>query len=126
MDIEFHDHVVGLLAARAGFPTEEAALIAHASQSVDDNGRILAVTNGSGETVYAHYISQTLNILQPKRTLMRIYPIFHFPPGEPLTPAAQRADGKMHVLNTTPDSPLAQHMLEDALGSPTGMGLSQH
>lgn len=118
MDIEFHYHVVGLLAAQAGFDPGEAALIAHASQLVDDNGRILTVTNAQGETVYANYISQTMNILQPKRTLMRIYPIFHFLPGDPQTATARRADGKMHVLNTTPDSALARQVLEDALGSP--------
>lgn len=119
MDIEFHYHVVGLLAVRAGFAPEVAALIAHASQSVDDNSRILAVTGAHGETVYANYISQTLNILQPKHTLMRIYPLFHFVPGDPLAATARRADGKMHLLNTTPDSPLARRLLEDALGSPT-------
>lgn len=118
MDIEFHYHVIGLLAVRAGYAPEEARLIAHASQQVDDNDTILDIRTKDGTRLYSNYISQTMNILQPKQTLMRIYPIFHFLPGDPQATSACRHDGKMHVLNTTPGSPLAHAVLQAAFEAP--------
>jgi hypothetical protein len=117
MDIEFHYHITGILARRAGFSEEDAAVIAYASQHVDDNDTIFEITDTAGQVVYSNYISQTMDILKPKQQLMRIYPIFHFLPGDPLAVSAQRCDGKMHILNTTPNGALAKELFADALAS---------
>jgi len=116
MDTEFHYWVTGIVAWRAGFRPQEAATIAYASQFVDDNDVQMMVADPAGGAEYEGYISQTLDITKPMRELMRIYPIFHFLPGE-LSAASWRRDGKMHKLNVTPDSPLANRFMEAALQS---------
>jgi hypothetical protein len=118
MDIEFHYHITGLLAHAAGFTPEEAAVIATASQYVDDNDRIFEIwpeKDPGPEPDYRNYISQTMNILKPGETLMRIYSAFHFAPGDHDAISARRRDGKMHLMNTTPDGPLANRWIDDAL-----------
>ncbi len=115
MDIEFHYWMTGLIALRAGFTTEEAKTIAYASEYVDENDVCLTIRDKSGHRPdYHNFISQTMNILKPRRELMRIYPIFHFIPGEPDAVSARRRDGCMHLLNTTPDSGNANAMMEAA------------
>jgi hypothetical protein len=116
MDKEFHYHITGLIARRAGFSEKDAVTIAHAAQLVDDND-FLCVIHGRDHTEsepYEVYISQTMDILKPKRDLMRIYPIFHFLPGDPLAPSARRSDGKMHILTTTPGNALARKVMKAA------------
>ena len=108
MDIEFHYYMTYLTAARAGFAPSDAEIIAYSSQYVDDNSQVLHIERGK-PTAYHNYITQTLNILKPKHELMRIYPIFHFIPGDPLSPTAQRKDGRQHSLNTTQHRPVNHH-----------------
>ena len=60
-----------------------------------------------------------MNILKPKAKLIRIYPIFHFIPGDPRAPTAWRKDGGMHWLNTTPNSKNANMLMDAALASKT-------
>jgi len=117
MDIEFHYWMNGIIAKHAGFPEDEARTIAYSSQYVDDNDIALSVLNKSTGKKYRNFISQTMNILKPKDQLMRIYPLFHFVPGDPGSPFARRRDGKMHVLNTTPDSEAAHEFLNEAFKS---------
>lgn len=114
MDIEFHYHITGIIANRAGFTDDEAQIIAHACQLVDDNDSLGNIYCSESDDVYEIYISQTMDILKPKRELMRIYPIFHFLPGNPMAPSARRADGKMHILMTTPGNALAYNVMADA------------
>jgi len=114
MDIEFHYWMTGIIAKEAGFSNDEAYIIAYSSQYVDNNDVCFTIKDKSTNAAYNNFISQTMNILKPKDTLMRIYPIFHFVPGNPLAPNALRRDGKMHILNTTPDSELANTFLGDA------------
>lgn len=127
MDHEFHYSITYLIAARAGFPPEQALTIAHACQFVDDNDMIFEVDKGR-PSAFRNYISQTMNILKPEVKLMRIYPVFHFLPGDPLLRSAARKDGMMHWLNCTPDSKNAQAMLGAALdtGDPYRMGIALH
>jgi len=115
MDIEFHYHIIYLIAARAGFNTTDAYLIAYSSQFVDDNTIIYEINPGKSE-YYKNYISQTYNILKPRRKLFRIYPLFHFVPGDLLN-GDPRKDGKLHQLNTTPDSVNSRKILRAALRS---------
>ena len=112
MDFEFHYYITGIIAHKAGFTEEETQIIAYASQFVDDNTVIYDVEG------YLNYISQTVDILKPKKTLIRIYPIFHFIPGNPMANSARRKDGKMHILNTIPDSKLSQKVMSMAFKSP--------
>ena len=116
MDTEFHYWLTGLLAKKAGFGDDEASTIAYASEFVDENDVLFHIKNKSGGE-YSNYISQTMNILKPKNRLLRIYPIFHFIPGEPSALSARRKDGKMHLLNTTPNSDNANEMIEAAFKS---------
>ncbi|GAB6096752.1 hypothetical protein JCM14469_30050 [Desulfatiferula olefinivorans] len=114
MDKEFHYHITGIIARRAGFSEEDAVTIAHAAQLVDDNDFLCVIEAKDQAEPYEVYISQTMDILKPKRDLMRIYPIFHFLPGDPLAPSARRSDGKMHILTTTPGNALARKVMKAA------------
>ena len=116
MDIEFHYYMTYLIAVRAGMPAADAQSLAYASQYVDDNDMILEVDKGKA-SAYRNYISQTMNILKPKKKLFRIYPLFHFIPGDPKSKTAFRKDGKMHWLNTTPNSKNANLLFDAAIRS---------
>lgn len=116
MDVEFHYYMTYLIAAKAGFGPEDALILANSCQGVDDNDMILEVDKGEA-TAYRNYISQTMNILKPKAKLFRIYPLFHFIPGDPKSPTAWRKDGKMHWLNTTPNSENARKIFDAALAT---------
>ncbi len=115
MDIEFHYWITGIIANRARFTDEDAQVIAYSCQYTDDNDEIRTVKDPGTKEEYSNYISQTMDILKPKRTLMRIYPVFHFLPGDPSAVSARRRDGKMHVLVTTPDNERAGTVLSSAL-----------
>lgn len=117
MDKEFHYYITGILAWKAGFSEEESSIIAYSSQLVDDNSNIFTIES------YSNYISQTKNILKPRKTLMRIYSTFHFIPGDPMAESARRKDGKMHLLNTTPNSKLSQEVMYKAFNSSEGLRL---
>ncbi|MEJ2669088.1 MAG: hypothetical protein P8077_02100 [Gammaproteobacteria bacterium] len=115
MDIEFHYYITAYLAHKAGFSQTDAQVLAYASQYVDENDVCFHIVHRSSEQIYRNFISQTMNILKPKQALMRIYPIFHFVPGEPDAPTARRSDGKRHVLNTTPNSENANELMHQAI-----------
>jgi len=118
MDIEFHYWMTGLIAHRAGFTREESKIIAYCSQYIDDNDVCLSIQDKKKkEKPYGNFISQTMNILKPKDQLMRIYPMFHFVPGDPGATSARRRDGKMHLLNTTPNSEFANELMSIAFKS---------
>jgi len=116
MNIEFHYYITYLVAARAGLGADDAATLAHACQYVDDNDMKFEIDKGEA-SAYRNYISQTMNILKPRKTLMRIYPLFHFVPGDPQSEMVQRKDGTMHWLNTTPGSKNAERILDEALAT---------
>lgn len=131
MDTEFHYYIVGIIAHGAGFSEDEAKIIATASEMVDENDTCLEIEDRSNGEKYNNYISQTMNILKPKHTLMRIYPVFHFVPGNPLDDRARRKDGKMHLLNTTPDNEIANTMMDEAFKAtedmrPYRIGIATH
>ncbi|PTV94073.1 hypothetical protein C8C76_1342 [Halanaerobium saccharolyticum] len=116
MNIEFHYYMTYLITVRAGFKPAEAEIIAYSSQYIDDNDLIYNIDQNSNHA-YSNYISQTKNITRPKKNLFRIYPVFHFIPGDPLADSARRRDGKLHLLNTTPDSKNARQVLKLGLSS---------
>ncbi len=116
-----------LIATKAGLDTQSARVLAHSSQFIDDNDIIFEVDKGRG-SAYRNYISQTMNILKPKEKLLRIYPIFHFIPGDPQAKTAWRKDGKMHWLCTTPNSANANDSIDAAIrsGSLHRIGIATH
>ncbi|MBU1055980.1 MAG: hypothetical protein KKC46_19455 [Proteobacteria bacterium] len=114
MDTEFHYYITGIIADAAGFKQEEAKTIATAAEYVDENDICLKIIDRKKNETYENYISQTMNILKPKHTLLRIYPVFHFVPGEPMHSKAARRDGKMHWLNTTPNNEIANKGMDEA------------
>ena len=118
MNTEFHYWITGLIAKQAGFDDDESRIIAYSSQFVDDNDDELPVFDEENDVVpsYKNLITQTMNILLPRRDIMKIYPLFHFIPGDQ-DKAAPRKDGKTHCLNTTPDSSYAQKILAYAVQS---------
>lgn len=126
MDIEFHYYMTYLIAARAGYAPGDATIIAHAAQSVDDNHIPVRLVDEVG-VGYENCISQTMDILRPHEDSL-IYPIFHFIPGDPKATSAKRQDGVEHPMVTTPDSALANAMIDAALRSKNlyRIGVSAH
>ena len=116
MDIEFHYYMTYLVATKAGIDQNSARVLAHSSQFIDDNDIVFEVDKGKASAC-RNYISQTMNILKPKHSLLRIYPIFHFIPGDPWSNTAWRKDGKMHWLCTTPNSSNANSIMDAAIRS---------
>ncbi|MBF8984064.1 hypothetical protein IZY60_10995 [Lutibacter sp. B2] len=127
MNVEFHYYITYLIAARAGFDPKEASIIAYASQYVDDNYRAFEISKGT-PNAYNNYISQTMNILKPKKELFLIYLLFHFIPGDPMSEGAKRRDGTSHMLNTTPNSKNANDLFDSALTSKNSyrIGIATH
>ena len=126
MDIEFHYYMTYLIAAKAGYSASDSTTIAHAAQSVDDNHIPVRLVDDGGIS-YENSISQTMDILRPHEDSL-IYPIFHFIPGDPKAPSARRKDSIEHPMVTTPNSELANQMLDAALRSKDlyRIGVSAH
>ena len=118
MDIEFHYYITAFLAKEAGFSKKESEVIGYCAQYIDDNDIIYKVKNKANGEIYKNYISQTFNILKPKKQLMRIYPIFHFVPGNPNAKTAKRKDNRIDLLNTTPNSEYANNIIDNAFKTP--------
>lgn len=116
MDSEFHYFATGIIAHAAGFSREDARTIAHACQYTDDNDMTITVKDRSEQREpFVSTISQTMDITRPRLERLHIYPAFHFIPGDYDGPSTDRRDGKLHLLNTTPDSVLAREQLQAAL-----------
>ena len=116
MDVEFHYYITYLIAAKAGFSGEEARIVAYSAQYIDDNNESYLVDKGR-DTEFQVQISQTMNIFKPEEDQLRVYPVFHFIPGDPNADSAIRVDGQVHDLNTTPNSANAQAIFKMALDS---------
>lgn len=127
MNIEFHYYMIYYLAKKAGFSSDDAYVIAYSSQHTDDN-RTRYKVKIDDENTYSNYMSQTMNIKKPMETLMRVYLCFHFLPGDYETSSAYRRDGKLHLLNTTPNSENAKKIMNEtmALNCLYRLGISLH
>jgi hypothetical protein len=93
---------------------------------VDDNHIPVRITGADGRS-YENQISQTFDILHAHED-EHVYPVFHFIPGEPGALSARRKDGVEHPMMTTPDSPLANRMIDAAIASGNlyRIGVSAH
>ena len=115
MDIEFHYYVTYLTATRAGFKPKDANILAYSSQYVDNNDILFEINKDSEELYYENYISQTLDITKPQKDLLRIYPFFHFIPGEESSYSEKINEDEMPSLNTIPDNVNANKMIDKSL-----------
>lgn len=116
MDIEYHYYITYILARKAGMTKSNAFTIAYSSQYTDDNKHHYYINFESGDS-YMSEVSQTMDILKPSAKRQKIYPLFHFIPGDPDNPTAKRKDGKTHILNTTPNSTNAKYFFKKAIES---------
>ncbi|MCX5810532.1 MAG: hypothetical protein NTX36_14400, partial [Proteobacteria bacterium] len=106
-------YIISIPSTTAGFKPEDAFIIAYSSQYTDANHTVYPINEGGPDT-YSNYISQTMNIFDPQKNYMRIYPVFHFMPGtleEIAGDPARRRDGKLHLMNTVPDSINSKQLL---------------
>lgn len=119
MQIDFH-HAVTYVAARiAGFPHQDADIVAHGAQYVDD-----ATCSGAiqfdNKAIYSRISSsyKTIDVahnLDPVDDLMVWMP-FHFLPGNGGAGPGENPQGTfIHKLVTLPGSPVAEEMLKAAL-----------
>lgn len=120
MNKEFHYDMTYVILMRAGADQEFARLAACSAQFIDER---LEDLKFHGITLEA---TQT-PILAPRTDRRRIFPVFHFIPGEPGR-ASPRKDRLQHEFVTTPDSPLARKLLTCALESrdPYRLGIALH
>lgn len=116
MDKEFHYWITGLVAEQAGFPAADCRTIAYSSQYTDDNNRQIDIFDSEFDPLpsYVSHVSQTEDITAPKKEIMKIYPLFHFLPGDK-DAASPRHDGKTHPLLTTPGSSYANKIMQYTL-----------
>jgi len=127
MDIEFHYYITYILAKGAGFTSKDAQTIAYASQYTDDNCKEYTINEGMQDE-YKNYISQTYDILKPQKERLKIYPCFHFLPGDYDNESTMRADNRTHTFNTTANSKNANILMDAALQTddPYRIGICTH
>jgi hypothetical protein len=127
MNKDFHYNITYLIAEFAGYDKKDALIIAASSQMVDDNVKSYYI-NKRTENEYYNYISQTSNILKPQMELFRIYPLFHFIPGDINKKNAERVDGKYSRINTTPNSKNARKIIKTSIdtGNLYSIGIACH
>lgn len=119
MQIDFHHTVTYVLSRMAGFPHEEADIIAYAAQYVDDctTGGLIHFSDGSmyNRVPSAHTMKDIKHHLQTQENYV-VWSIFHFLPGN---------EGKM-IGNTSsmnfydkiickPDSDVARRMIDECI-----------
>lgn len=131
MNREFHYYITYLIAREAGFPNNDAYIIAYSSQYTDDNMFPYDIDPGMSHP-YMNYISQTVDLRNKTgEELLDIYGVFHFLPGSPSELScdpAERRDGQIHKLNTIPDSINARKVMDKAFstGDLYRIGIATH
>ena len=118
MQIDFH-HAVTYIAARiAGFPHDEADIIAYAAQYVDDatcDGAIKFDNRAIYKRISSSHQSIDLENLDPVEDLLVWMP-FHFLPGNGGAGAGDNPKGTfIDKLVCLPDSPVAREMVQAAI-----------
>jgi hypothetical protein len=114
MNLDFHYYTTCYLARQAGFKEEEAQILAHSCQMVDDN--LLTYEIRTPKEVINSYPTQNYGFWS-NSTSTEIYQPFHFFPGNDPGWAAQRKDAQPHLYATSPNSPGVKKLLVSALKS---------
>jgi hypothetical protein len=133
MQIDFHHGVTYCVARIAGFDRERAAIIAYASQYVDDavesgpvkldNGMVFNRVNSAHKTLDYRNFEQLAN--------QRVWVPFHFLPGNHGLPAGQSPPGIDRSI-CRPNSHVAQDMLRECIRTQQAshalqrLGISMH
>ena len=127
MNIEFHYYITKYLALEAGFDKGEAEIIAYSSQYVDDNFIPFKIKTPEND-IYKNFISQTPDITNPEKKLIRMHLLYHYLPGTPTSTKVSRKDGKMHLLMTTPASNYSQEIFFETTKSEDlfSLGIATH
>lgn len=135
MQIDFHHTATYAIARIAGFSHDEAEIIGHCAQYVDDatNGGTIAFDNGA---MYTH-ISSAHKHLDYRNfsdlAMQRVWLPFHFLPGNGGMPAGDNPDGTfIEKIICSPDSHVAQDVLSACIrecDTPYGLyrlGITMH
>jgi hypothetical protein len=118
MQIDFHHGVTYVAARLAGFPHEDAEIIAYAAQYVDD-ATCAGAVQFDNKAIYKRISSSHKTIdfknFDPLEDLLVWMP-FHFLPGNGGVDPGDNPDGTfIHKLVALPDSPVAQEMVRTAI-----------
>lgn len=135
MEIDFHHAVTHIVARLAGFTPEQARIIGHSAQYVDDatsSGEILFSNGGAYTRISsAHKMLDYRNFKNLANA--NVWLPFHFLPGNGGVHANSSPRGRfIHKLVCRPDSPIAREMVErcaNGHGSPGALhrlGISMH
>ena len=81
---------------------------------MDDNS-IGFMIDKKGIDSFSVLISQTIDMTKPRDTFMRIYPLFHLVPGDPVQGAAVRKDHAYNPFVTTANSENANKIMDMGL-----------
>lgn len=128
MDIDFHFYINYILAASAGFSSDDSYIIAYSAQHVDDNrSRYVVYSRDGVDWGYTSCMTQSYCNLRLVSSDYTYLP-YHFLPGNYIEGAKLRRDKASHPLCTTPNSTLAQLVLRNALLSrnPYMIGIASH
>ncbi len=120
MQIDFHHPVTYICARAAGFDPDEADIIAHCAQYVDDatTEGIVRFDNGAlySRRATAHRMLNYKNFQDLPSRL--VWVPFHFIPGNGGLPAGKYPEGSfIERMITRPGSPVAWDMVRAAIGS---------
>lgn len=118
MNIDFHHAVTYVVARIAGFEHDEAGIVAHAAQYVDDatNEGLVRFDNGAMYHRYAtaHRMLNYRNFAELANRM--VWLPFHFLPGNGGLPPGRAPEGSfIERLITRPNSPVAQEMIRDTI-----------
>lgn len=114
MNLFFHYYTVWFLASKAGYPPQDCEILAYSSQYVDNN--IIALTLKTPRGLFRTTPTQQFGFWDEDAPA-QVYIPFHFFPGVAEEASAKRRDRRVNPLAVTPNSPLAQELVERALMS---------
>jgi len=122
MNLDFHYYTTCFLALQAGFTREEALILAHSCQLVDDNILLYQVKTPSGSVLTQP--TQNYGFWNEANNLRSL--VFHFFPGG--SQENSRRDEKTHPWATSPHCPGVKNLVVKAFQSKNlyRMGISLH
>lgn len=114
VNVEFHYYTVWYLALEAGFPLEDARILAYSSQYVDN--ALVPYVIDLGDDTYQTLVTHHFGFWD-ERQEWHVWLPFHFFPAGPEAPAPPRRDGATNPFNVVADSARVKKLLISALTS---------